>query len=99
MDQFIAIVQHPLTAIGVAGFIILQVYQLSRWAEIQADMVWWRKPVEEAAAVYLRATGKDLTRLEALDVDQIAAAAGCRNDVAELCLRDLRRRGGRLLAP
>jgi hypothetical protein len=97
MEQVAVIMQHPLTAIGVAGFIVLQIYQLSRWAEMQADLVWWRTPVEEAAIVYLRATGKELARLEAIDINQIAAAAGCRNEVAEACLRDLQRRR-RLLA-
>jgi hypothetical protein len=92
MDLLPTILQHPLTAIGVAGFVVLQVYQIARWAEVQADIVWWRTPVEEAAVVYLRATGKDPNRLEPMDVDQIAAAAGCRTDIAELCLRDLRRR-------
>jgi hypothetical protein len=92
MDLVTTIVQHPLTAFGVAGFIVLQVYQLARWAEMQADLAWWRSPVEEAASVYLRATGKDLTRLGPIDIDQIAAAAGCRDDVAEACLRDLQRR-------
>jgi hypothetical protein len=87
------ILHHPLTAIGVAGFVVLQVYQLARWAETQADMAWWRGSVEEAAVVYLRATGKEIGRLERMDIDQIAAAAGCRADVAETCLRDLRRRG------
>ena len=91
MDALASIVQHPLTAVGVAGFIVLQVYQLTRWAERQADVAWWRTPVEESAAVYLRATGKDLTHLDPADIAQIAAAAGCRDDVAEACLRDLRR--------
>jgi hypothetical protein len=92
METLATIMQHPLAAIGVAGFIVLQVYQLSRWAEMQADLAWWRSPVEEAAAVYLRATGKDVTRLGPHDIDQIAAAAGCRDEVAAACLRDLRRR-------
>lgn len=92
MDQFAAMLQHPLTAIGVAGFVVLQVYQFSRWIERQADIAWWQISVEQAAAVYLRATGKKLERLEAMDIDQIAAAAGCRNEVAEACLNDLRRR-------
>lgn len=90
--DLLMIVQHPLTAIGVAGFIILQIYQLARWAETQADMAWWRTAVEEAAAVYLRATGKEISRLEAVDIDQIAAAAGCRAEIAAVCLRDLQRR-------
>lgn len=87
-----AIVQHPLVAIGVAGFLILQLHHILRWAERQADLVWWRALVEDAAAVYLRATGKDLTALESLDIAQIAAAAGCKDEVAALCLNDLRRR-------
>lgn len=92
MDLVPVILQHPLTAIGVAGFIVLQVFQLSRWAETQADMAWWRSSVEDAAAVYVRATGKEIAHLERMDIDQIAAAAGCRTDVAEVCLRDLARR-------
>lgn len=92
MDVLTTLVQHPLIAIGAAGFIVLQIFQLSRWAESQADMAWWRNSVEEAANVYLRATGKEIARLDPWDVNQIAAAAGCRVDVAETCLRDLRRR-------
>jgi hypothetical protein len=91
MDLLPAIFQNPLTAFGVAGFLILQLVHLSRWAEHHADMVWWRGPVEDAAAVYLRATGKNAAHLEAMDIDQIAAAAGCRTEVAERCLRDLYR--------
>jgi hypothetical protein len=90
--DLLAIAQHPLTAIGVAGFVILQIYQLARWAETQADVTWWGPSVEEAAAVYLRATGKEIGRLEAADIDQIAAAAGCRAEIAVVCLRDLQRR-------
>ena len=36
----------------MAGFVILQIYQLARWAETQADVTWWGPSVEEAAAVY-----------------------------------------------
>jgi hypothetical protein len=93
--DLIAIVQHPLTAIGVAGFIVLQCIQLGRWTAGQADLSWWRTSVEEAAAVYMRATGKDVTRLERMDVDQIAAAVGCRRDVAETCLREIARQAAK----
>ncbi|MCC6627513.1 MAG: hypothetical protein IT340_08945 [Chloroflexi bacterium] len=90
--DIVAIVQHPLTAIGVAGFFVLQVYQLSRWTERQADLAWWGTAIEDAAGVYLRATGKSLGGLEHADIDQIAAAVGCRADIARWCLRDLARR-------
>lgn len=95
MDSIIAILQYPLTAIGVAGFIALQAYQFVRWSERQADLSGWRVWVEEAATVYLRATGKSLAALEAQDVSQIAAAAGCSAPVAATCLDDLRRRAQR----
>lgn len=92
MDLFVAIVTHPITALGVAGFVVLQVHQFARWIEQQADIAWWRVPVEQAAVVYVRATGKEIHRLDPMDIDQIAAAAGCRNEVAEACLRELGRR-------
>ena len=91
MDLMITILQHPLTAVGIAGFVTLQVYQLVRWAEHRTNVDWWLTWVEEAATVYLHATGKNLADLEAHDVAQIAAAAGCPASVAVACLHDLRR--------
>jgi hypothetical protein len=92
MEPIVQILQHPITAIGVAGFIVLQAVQLTRWVTQQADVNWWRVWVAESAEVYLRATGKGLDELDAADIEQIAAAAGCTNAVAAVCLRDLRRR-------
>ena len=95
VDLLITILQHPLTAVGIAGFITLQAYQLVAWAERSTNVYWWQSWVEEATTVYLHATGKSLADLEAYDIAQIAAAAGCPARVAVTCLHDLRRRTSR----
>ena len=96
MELITTIMQHPLTAIAVAGFGALQVHHALRWANQREALATWGAAVEAAAVVYLRATGTQLGRLDPVDIAQIAAAAGCPAAAAALCLRDLeRQRRGR----
>jgi hypothetical protein len=96
MELVTTILQHPLTAIAVAGFIALQVHHAVRWVYQWEALATWGSAVEAAAMVYLRATGTELGQLDPVDIAQIAAAAGCPAEAAAICLRDLeRRRRGR----
>jgi hypothetical protein len=96
MELVTTILQHPLTAIAVAGFAALEVHHALRWAHQREVLATWGSAVEAAAAVYLRATGTEFGRLDPVDIAQIAAAACCPAEAAAICLRDLeRRRRGR----
>jgi hypothetical protein len=98
LELITTILQHPLTATAVAGFAALQVHHAVRWANRRVVVATWGSSVDAAAMVYLRATGKEPGRLDPAEIAQIAAAAGCPDEAAAICLRDLERRRRRAAA-